>query len=185
MSDQGVVPALQAMGTNDEPGFERMATAISAPCRRDVGELLRLLRSEKRDDSQKAAVVIMNLGSVAFPTVLGSIHRDTPEDYVWEAQLLVEIEAQSRAGLLVELERMLGDKRAVKQPDLGPGVEEKPIPRRVCDESYLMMRKMLVTGESEDAQYLNERAFLTRSDKEKDAEIARYKTTRKWVKLTE
>src|SRR5215467_7164042 len=75
MSDQGVVPALQAMGTNDEPGFERMATAISAPCRRDVGELLGLLRSGKRDDSQKAAAVIMNLGSVAFPTVLGSIHR--------------------------------------------------------------------------------------------------------------
>jgi hypothetical protein len=185
MSDQGVVPALRAMSVNDEPGFEKMAAAISAQCRRDVGELLGLLRSQKRDDSQKAAAVIMNLGPVAFPTVLGTIRRDQPEDYVWEAQLLADIEARSRAALLQELEAMLADKRDVKQPDLGPGVEEKPIPRRVCDEAYVTMRKMLVTGESEDAQYMNERAFLTRSAKEKDAEIARYKTTRKWVKLTE
>lgn len=185
MTDPSVITAVKALSANDEKGFDRVAAAIAAPCRRDVGELLQLLRSKEKVDSQKAAAVLQSLGSVAFPTMLDSINRTTPEDYVWEVQLLAEIASDSRRRLVQELDRMLADKRDVKQPDLGPGVEESPIPRRVCDEAYLMLRHMLVTGESDDAQYLNERAFLNRDDKAKDREIARYKQMKTWVPLTE
>ncbi len=185
MTDQSVVPAVRALGTEDEKGFSRIALAIAAPCRRDVSQLVSMLRSDKQQDSQKAAAVLQSLGSVAYPTLLESLDRSKPEDYVWEIQLLADIEADSRGRLLRELEAVLADKRDVKQPDLGPGVEEKPIPRRVCDEAYLLLRRMLIAGESEDAQYLGERAFLNREDKEKDQEIQRYKQTRKWVPLTD
>ena len=185
MKDDGVVPVLRALSPEDEKGFDRLAQAITAPCQRDAGELIQLLRPSDTPDARKAATELIRLGNHAFPVLLDSLHRDSPEDYVWEAQLLTDIALDSRRQLIKELMTMLADKRDVKMPEVPAHTEEKFKPRRVCDEAYLMLRKLLETQEGEEAQYLNERMFLNWSNKERDQEIHRWKTTRKWVPLTQ
>ena len=50
-------------------------------------------------------------------------------------------------------------------------VEEKPAPRRICDEAYLMYRRLLNTRESEEDYLVNRRIFLKQTDDDKDREI--------------
>src|SRR5262249_13548662 len=155
MKEDGVVPALQALSPEDEKGLDRLARTITAPCARDAGELIRLLRPNDTPDARKAGAELVRLGNHAFPALLDSLHRHAPEDYVWEAQLLTDIALDSRRQLIKELMQMLSDTRDVKMPEVPAHTEEKFKPRRVCDEAYLMLRKLLDTQSDEDAQYLN------------------------------
>lgn len=185
MNEPSKTQVVRAMKVDDDKGFERVAQAIAAPCARDVTELVTLLHGEKEEDGQKAAAVLIALGPHAFPTLLAQMGTDKPADYVWEAQLLADMVAGARGQLVAKLEQMLADERDVPMPDMGPGVEEQFQPRRVRDEAYLLLRKLLNTQESEDDRYLEERAFLGRSNKERDLEISRWKQTREWVPLME
>ena len=80
---------------------------------------------------------------------------------------------------------MLLDKRLLKGPALNGIVEEKPIPRRVCDEAYLMLRKLLSYKEDEESLMTNERLFLRMTNEEKDKEIERLKSSKEWISLSE
>ncbi|HQJ45742.1 MAG TPA: hypothetical protein PK195_03815, partial [Ignavibacteriaceae bacterium] len=63
--------------------------------------------------------------------------------------------------------------------------EEQPVPRRVCDEGYLMLRRLTAFKETEEELMINEKLFLNMTDDQKDKEIERIKSSKEWISLIE
>jgi len=125
------------------------------------------------------------MGDVAFTPLLGGLSPDVPEDYVWDMKTVMDLQLNNRVKLAKVLENMLEDKRSLEMPEPPPDTEEEFLPRRVCDEAYLLMRQLLSFEEGEEEQFFNTNAFLNLSDEEKDTEIKRVQTSKKWIPLTE
>ncbi len=80
---------------------------------------------------------------------------------------------------------MLQDTDPVPPPDLGPTVEEQPIPRRVCDEAYLLLQPWVYPDRSEEERFFHETEFVHSSDEERDAAIRKTQETSVWKHLLE
>jgi len=104
---------------------------------------------------------------------------------VWRLRSLVEGELQLRERLLSRLDPLLEDRTAVPMPPPPGDAEEPVLPRRVCDEAYLLVRHMLNPQEGPLTFQLNSREFLGMSDKEKNAEIEKARKTRTWTQFVE
>jgi len=180
MAQPKLSATLKGMSLEDDAGFQALARKIAADCDTQAHELVELAHAQPEAEAQKASAVLMALESHAFPALLAGVHAEDPKDYVWDAQTLTDILAESRRRLIALLDKMLDDKRDHPMPDLGPKVEEKFRPRRVCDEAYLLERTLLYPNESEDDRYMNARMFLKLSVADRDHEIFHARRTRKF-----
>jgi len=142
-----------------------------------VRQLIAVLHGKDEAESRKAAGVLLQLGPVAFDDLAKSVKKDDPSQAVWDAQVLGDMVLESRTQLVAVLDGMMDDTRDHPMPDY-PGLEEKHPPRRVCDEAYLLERRLLNTVEPEDLGYSNGRAFLALPIAQRDAEIANAKRAR-------
>ncbi|MBS7635202.1 hypothetical protein KEJ34_06920 [Candidatus Bathyarchaeota archaeon] len=175
---------LREIDIGDEKGFKRLAKAIIEESSETPKRTAEIHHSEDEDDSGKATSIILEIGDLALTPLLESLKSEIPEQYVWDMKTVVNIQIENRLKIAKILEKMLDDKRLLQIPDIPIGVEESPPPRRVCDEAYLMLRHLLAFEEAEE-EFLNSVMFLGMSDEEKDAEIERFKSTKRWVALSE
>lgn len=176
---------LRELDSEDDEGLEDLANKIAERSWNDPHVVVRILRSDDEDDVSKARAVVLSMGDIVLTPLLGALCPDVPENYVWDMQTLVDIQMENRVKIAKALETMLEDKRPLKMPDLAPDTEESFAPRRVCDEAYLTMRRLLAFEESEEEQFFNANDFLNMTDEEKDGEISRAKTSKRWIPLTE
>ena len=157
--------------------------ALSAKVReqgyRHLRELVELYGSKDSALSINAAAVLIDLNEMATVPLLDNLSSE-PEKLVWEMQQTVEAQLGVRERLVTQLKGMLKDTSPVLAGDLDLALEEQPpAPRRVCDEAYLMLRR-LVSFES-DAQLLNNTAgFFDLTFEERDEEIKRVQETGVW-----
>ena len=63
-------------------------------------------------------------------------------------------------------------------------MEEAPAARRVCDEAYLQLRRLLNPRESVERYHLNASAFLQLSTEEKENEIRKARKSRMFSELS-
>ncbi len=81
------------------------------------------------------------------------------------------------------VERLTGlfdNKSNVPLPVPQRPVEEKELPSRVCDEAYLLIRRLTKSDEPEIVHEMTRREFLRDEAANRDAEIANYRKTAKW-----
>ncbi len=185
MSTRNIEMLIRGLDKEDDTGFENLANMISETSWKEPRELVNILHNGQKEESQKASIVLLNLGDLIFTPLLDSLSSESPDDYVWDMQSIMKIQLENRAKIAKILNNMLLDKRPLKLPLLPGYVEEKPIPRRVCDEAYLMLRHLLSFEEDEETLFLNEDLFLNMTDEEKDREILRAKSSKRWIPLTE
>jgi hypothetical protein len=70
-------------------------------------------------------------------------------------------------------------------PEMPMNTEETTLPKRVCDEAYMLLRQLCSYDGAEDAM-VNERIIIyTMSEKERDAGIDRFLHEKKWISLQE
>ena len=130
-------------------------------------------------------MVLISMGDLLITPMIDSIDSENADNYAWETGIILSAHLQNRNKISLILNSMLLDKRQLKGPQLEGIVEEKPAPRRVCDEAYLMLRKLLALNENEEELMTSERLFLDMSDEDKDEEIDRLKTSMEWISLSE
>jgi len=182
--NSNIVKEIKNLTPDDEDSLEQIAESITKNSQEEPRQIVNLLHSGSEDDFKKAAFILMEIGDLSFIPLLDSLSEDPSEDYVWDMETLVEIQLSHRHKITKILNAMLLDTRDVPVPEY-PMQEEQPIPRRVCDEAYLMLRKLLSFEETEDDLFLNSQAFLELSDEERDEEIQRVKSSKRWISLTE
>ena len=176
-----IVLILRELDSEDDEELEKLAKTITKRSWKDPRVVVNIWHSDDEDDSSKAAAVLLSMEDIALTPLLDALSPDIPEDYVWDMETIVEIQMENRIKIAKALEDMLQDKRFIKLPELPPSTEESHAPRRVCDEAYLIMRRLLSFEEDEEEQFFNSNEFLNMTDEEKDAEISRAKASKRWI----
>ena len=178
---------LRALRPDDEAGIRALADDLLAAALADARLLLTLAREGTAPERDVGERAFARLGTVGLVPLLDRTREAPPAEphaLAWDVQTLVELQLDARAQLVPLLNTALLDARPIPQPDLPAWIEEAPIPRRVCDEAYLALRRLLAFEPEEDAM-LEADLFLNRSDDDRDAEIDRLRKTRAWISLVE
>jgi hypothetical protein len=184
MPEPTIREQLKALPAGKDAAVQAMARSIGQPVDQKAAELLQVLHGEDLDLAVKAAGVLLELDARAFAAVLQGTKPDPIPAAVWDLQLLADIVLALRARLVKVLDERLGDKRDVPMKDDPRLVDEKPLPRRVCDEAYLMLRRLL-SAEAEEPLYINSRLFLKLTIADRDAEIFFAKRERRFTNFSE
>jgi hypothetical protein len=128
--------------------------------------------------SNKAMSLILNMRELAIAP-LTDVEPRTPADKASAVLMAVDAELAQRAKLIRRIDALLDDKREI--PMLAHGlVEEEPPQRRVCDEAYELMGRLIRFGEEDIKVMMDAHTFLRLSDKQKDAIIAKARASGTW-----
>ena len=185
MSEKSIVSRLREIKVMENDKLDSLSKDIIDKSREDANELVNILHAGKDEESKKASIVLMSIGDLSITPLIESIDSNNADNYAWEMDIILSQHIQTRNKITLILNSMFLDKRQLKGPEFKGVVEEKPIPRRVCDEAYLMLRKLLAHQEDEEVLMANERMFLNMSNEEKDKEINRLKSSKEWISLSE
>lgn len=185
MENKNISSLLKEIKLTDNKKMDSLSKDISEESRKDAVELVKILHSDKEEESQKAAMVLMSIGDLAFNPLLESLDTKNEDNFVWETDVLVSVILNNRNKMTSVLNSMLLDKRKLNDPEPQALMEEQPVPRRVCDEGYLMLRRLTAFKETEEELMINEKIFLNMTDDQKDKEIERIKSSKEWISLIE
>jgi hypothetical protein len=103
---------------------------------------------------------------------------------VWAMRAAVEAHEKMRAVMIGRLMKLLEDVEPLPVVKI-PGSEEQPLARRVCDEAYLALRRVMKFEEGRLDGVLEGRAFLEKKPEERDGEIRKLKGTRTFTRFVE
>ena len=119
----------------------------------------------------RAQELLGQIEELALDALLGAPDSIDVTKLVWLMRTLTDIEVEVRKRVILKLMPLLDRKLPV--PPL-PVVEEieEPVPEvRVCDEAYMLLRRLVQTAESAESYYLNIRTFGNLPESERDTEI--------------
>ena len=181
---EDIISAMKKIDTEDDESLLNLAQLIRDNSWRNPSKLVDILHSDDDENSTKAAAILLDIDDLALTPILDSINFNNAEDLVWDMETVVDIQLKNRFRIVKILDKMLLDKRMLEQPEPSEEIEEEQVPRRVCDEAYIMMRRLFAL-EDEETELMNVDMFLDLPVEVQDAEIARIKKTKKWVSLIE
>ena len=182
MTDTDFVMTLTRMDLDRSEEFDTFARKSASQARNQSRLAVKMLMSSDPRAAENAAHFLDKMDELAIVPLLETPDLPTVFQRVWMMSAVVDIHTELRSKIESRLEKLLLDKSSIPwQSD--PGIEETPIPTRVCDEAYLMMRRMLFTNEEQTKYHLNSKAFRLLTNEEKDSEIAKAKNFRVWRNL--
>jgi len=182
---ENIETAIKELDLHNDKQLTSIAQTIREESWTNPRKVVNILHSANKDESKRAALVLLSIDELAMTPLLDSINRKIPEEYVWDMDIVVSNQLRNRAKIVKVLNEMLLDKRDLEEPEAPVELEETPPSRRVCDEAYIMIRRLFAQDENEEELSTNIDVFLDMSDEERDAEIDRAKKTKKWVSLIE
>ena len=182
---ESVADTLRIMDRNDDAHLRTYAEALRMRALRETEEAVALMHGKDTALADKALAVTLNLGSLAFQPLLDSLNPDRPEDCALELRQALDLQTADRQHLAAKLDKLMDEKVALKPPPQPANTEERIRPRRLCDEAYLALRKLLSLDESEDDQLVNERMFLDMSEADRDKEIQKVRKSKRFTPLAE
>jgi hypothetical protein len=122
--------------------------------------------------SRKARRFLSEMNELAIGPLADSPAPATPSQRVWLAQTVVAADLELRGRVAGRLFYLLDDRTQLPLAPRPPDIEGQPIPRRVCDEVYIELRRLLNSSEAESAYYESVDRFLMLTNAERDAAIA-------------
>jgi len=169
IDDFNVEQALAAREVAEARKIPRLATAIWA--------------NGDPDLSAAAFSFLLQAEDLALVPVLEQPVRDEPQSVSQAMRLLTGAELNLRRRIVAQIDRWLDDKRPVPQKPMVIPVEERVRPRRVCDEAYVTMRKLVHFGEGDYVQLVDENQLYDLPEAKRDAAIARARATNSWQRI--
>ena len=185
MTSEQLVESLRKIDPQQEAEFDSLAMAVRNQSRELTRTLVRVWSGSDPVMSRKAERLLAQSEELTLGPLSESRDSVGAVERVWRLRSLIEGELQLRERLLSRLDPLLEDRSPVPMPAPPGDAEEPVLPRRVCDEAYLLVRRMLNPQEGPLTFQLNSRAFLGMSDKDKNAEIEKARTSRKWSQFIE
>jgi hypothetical protein len=185
MESKTLESQIKEIKITDNKKLDSLSKAITEESRKDANELVKILHSDNAEEVKKASMILLSIGDLAVTPMLDSLDPKNADNYTWEMDVVLSLYLQSRNKITTVLNSMLLDKRQLKEPDLQGAVEEIPASRRVCDEAYLMLRRLTAFKENEEDLMMNEKMFLDMTDDQRDKEIGRIKSSKEWISLLE
>lgn len=162
----------------DEKKIEELAGALRAEAAATPKEAVQFLLGSDEDLAAGARRLFLELGELSIGPLLET-NPPKPEQRVEALRLAVDAQDALRRKIAERLVALLDDKAPVPVRRI-PVSEKQPPPRRVCDDAYLLMRKLMNLGEPPDEAYQQADMFLNAPDGFKDETIAKARTSGVW-----
>jgi len=182
MTSEEVVAALRSADASQDDVLDKLSRKLTEQAREPVRAVVELASEGDPKTFSKAAQVLSGIGDLAVVPLLEGPDPKAVPVKLWTIRTALTAHLEERHKIVARLDAMLADKTVIHWSTVGP-TERAPQPSRVCDEAYLLMRKLLNVGEGRTASVNERSAFLGLSDQAKDAEIAKAKHSRVWTTL--
>jgi hypothetical protein len=143
-------------------------------------ELTKYWRRNPAPKGDKALFLLQQLGSAAYDPLMAGIDTVSPEDRLFVLEDLVEKHLQMRHDLAAKLDAQLDDKRVLDTAPPSPDMEQPPPPSRICDQAYLLLRRLTHVTENDFDGSAEAWQFRRLEEKQKDEAIAKARQSREW-----
>jgi hypothetical protein len=178
--EQQFIADLKSLETKSQPDESAFVAREIAEARLTGRVATRLWATGDAAQAYQAHCFLIDIEDLALVPLLEGPLRDDPNTLSQAMFLLVQRETELRRRIVVQLDLWLDDKRAVPlKPVLLP-TEVRPRPRRVCDEAYVAMRKLVYFGEDDIRQMVDEDRLYELSEPQRDEAIARARASKSW-----
>jgi len=128
-----------------------------------------------------AFAFLSEIGDLAIVPMLEGPLRDDPKSAVQALNLLADAELNLRQKVIQRVNQLLDDKRPIPpRPAIGPKPDEPIHPRRVCDEAYVAMRRLVHFGESQYGAVVEVSFFYSAPEASRDKAISEARRTNDW-----
>jgi hypothetical protein len=128
---------------------------------------------------RNARAVLNEMEEAALDPLLKANGKLDPDEQVWRMTMVVETIDDLRRSAAAMLDRQLTNQQPAPLPSM-PGAEERDPSRRVCDEAYLLMSRLIATDSGSEAFLLRMRQFTQMSKTARDAEIQSTRRSAAW-----
>lgn len=180
MNKQEIVHAIQNLDFKRPKDFEALAKEISSRSREEVDLVVELWIENYQNLGDKAAALLVDLHDVAIESLIDAGAPPLAMQRTQGIAIMVNGQIYWRERTVTYLVKLLDDKEVLPDVATSKQIEgERPV-RRVCDEAYLQLRRLLNTTESEDAYLQNASIYLHLDFDERDEEIATVLASGKW-----
>lgn len=171
-----VTPLSNALG--DEKKIEELASTLRSNAAATPSAAVQVLLGSDAAAATNARRLLSQLDELAVRPLLEA--NPSSADHRAELlQLAVASELAMRRKVMARLEVLLDDRASV-EVYASPSSERKPPPRRVCDEAYVLMRRLVHYGEPEDDAHVDINLFLNAPDDFKDERIREARSSGVW-----
>ena len=185
MGDGDVIRELRALDMDDPNALDRLVERIRTESLKTPKEVVSLWLTGEESDSERASDMISELEELVLTPLFHVWEKSEPLQQIHIMAMALDIQLTLREKMVARLDRLLDDRTHLPESELPESIEEEPFQVRICDEAYLLMRRLLKFSENEVNYELNSEEFLNLSDEEKDAEIRKARTSKTWTSWVE
>jgi hypothetical protein len=163
---------------DDNSRIEALANSLRASSSATPKAAIELLLGPDEMAASRARLLLVFLGDLAILPLLDA-KPSLPQQRAALIEQAVDAEVALRRKVIARIDALLDDRTPIPVPRSGPA-EQKPPPRRVCDEAYLLMRQMVHFGEPAVDADVQAKIFLNAPDDMKDPIIKKARASGVW-----
>jgi hypothetical protein len=182
--DEGARPTdvkqlAEKIGSMGENQRAALANSLAEDARSSARMAAKVLWTGDERAPNAAQALLTDMDETAILALVEPAPHPKVQERVWVLETVVDAELALRRKVMKRPEKSLDDKTTIPDSIHGP-VERIPPKRRVCDEAYLLMRKIVHVGEKINDVVVNESMFLNLPDEVKDAKIREARRSGEW-----
>lgn len=170
---------LEQLRPLDDAKVGALAVSLAASSRAAPAAAVEIALGADETASIKARRLLLQMGDPAIVPLVEAPDPPDVERRMFLINAAVESELALRRKVLARLDKLLDDKTPLPVTARGPS-EVKAPKRRVCDNAYLLMRRMVHLGEPVTDAAVQANIFLNAPDDFKDAEIKKARASGTW-----
>lgn len=156
-----------------------LALSLRTSARSAAQSAIEIYLTDDDEVGDKAQRLLGELDEVAIVPLLESARPVSAEKRSWMILQSVEAELALRRRIIAQLDKLLDDRELLPVKSRGP-IEQSVPARRICDQAYLLMRKIVHIGEAQEEASVQENLFLNAPDDFKDAQIEKARHCAIW-----
>ena len=180
MNTKEIIEKLQSLDADNISSFDDLANEIIHRAREETKRIVRIWIEDEEELMEEASVLLSKLGTVALFPLIDAGFAPMEIQRAHQMDMIVKAQIETRERIVSFLVPLLEDQEKIVEDTPESVMEGDPPIKRVCDEAYIQLRKLLNTTETEDSYLLNESIYLQLDFEERDEEIMAAKISGTW-----
>lgn len=182
MNEPEIIEQIHALNTDDPVAVEQLSETIRKESKKTPEAVISLWTTGSAEDVEKAIAIMLELEDLVLTPLLDNFDNCNPQQRLQSISLAVDIQLSIRKTIVQKLNQLLDDVSLIPVEEIPGSVqEESPIPMRICDEAYLLMRQLLKMDEKEVDFELNSSEFIELPTDMRNIEIQRARKSEAWT----
>lgn len=179
MTPKELVETLRRISPAQRYELDALAKTVDKESRALPHAAASLLNDPNPNVVTNAMSLLIDMQDMAVVPMLAAPEPIAGYDRVSIMTVVVSNQLEVRNKIVERLKRMLMDRRSMNYTR-SPLIEAAPPQSRVCDEAYVLLRRLLNTSEDPEKEMMNLRLFLQLPETSRDVEIQKSESLKTW-----